>query len=244
MTDSSTSNNEPSLPSQIIRTLDRKTIEDWGIPGLILMENAGQKAADFCLQIMAKSSLRTCLLFAGSGNNAGDAFVVARHLAIHGIEARIILAGDASTFTRDSDAGKNLQFAKDWGIEVINGAQEGFRQVISSAVDAALLVDGLLGTGAKGAPRDPISQCIQAMNQAKAPILALDLPSGLNADTGEVEGACIHAQWTITFGVMKQGLQRKNGPRQSGQVKLARISIPPCLIEQAFLDQESDKNTP
>ena len=227
-----------SLPASVVRNLDRQTIEDVGIPGLILMENAGQGAAQTALSLMLSRGLCKVLLLAGRGNNAGDAFVVARHLKNAHMEPRILLVDDQHAFPPGSDAAENLRFAGATGVEILRLSPETIVKTISdSPKGETLLVDGLLGTGIAGAPRPPFDLIIQGANNSHHPICALDLPSGLNADTGEVVSVAIRAHTTITFGVAKPGLFKQGGPEHAGQVVVQPISIPAFLIDRALRAQ-------
>lgn len=215
-----------------MRELDRRAIEEYGIPALLLMENAGRAAADVACD-MARPRDGCVLVFCGRGNNGGDGFVLARHLANRGYDVRCHFAGRAADLPPRSDAGVNLEIARRMGIAITDHDDDRNRDAMAGSVAwAALLVDGLLGTGLKGSVREPYSTLISFLNARRAPILALDLPSGLDCDTGEVLGKAVHATRTVTFGAPKVGFGRGQGPELVGKVTVADIAIPRKLLDE------------
>ncbi|MBN1419180.1 MAG: NAD(P)H-hydrate epimerase [Planctomycetes bacterium] len=221
---------EGALPREGVRELDRRTIEEFGVPGIVLMENAGQGSARWLIERIESGGARAPIaVLAGTGNNGGDGFVIARHLANAGlaVEAAVVPARDR--VRRGSDAETNLRIAERMGIEIRDGAEA----ALAACRRAGTIVDALFGTGLDRPLRDPYPSLFEAIGGLGCPIFAVDLPSGLDANTGEVLGACLTARWTATFGVAKPGLFTGDGPARAGEVRVIPISIPRRLIEEA-----------
>jgi NAD(P)H-hydrate epimerase len=215
-----------------MRELDRRASEDFGIPSLLLMENAGRAAADVACE-MTRPQNGCVLVFCGRGNNGGDGFVVARHLANRGFDVRCHFVGRREQVERGTDPGLNLAILERMGIRIYEHEDVAHRDEMARAVGwAALLVDGLLGTGLSGPVREPYSTLISFLNGRRAPILSLDIPSGLDCDTGEILGKAVHATRTVTFAAPKVGFGRGQGPETTGRVTVAEISIPRKLLEE------------
>jgi hydroxyethylthiazole kinase-like uncharacterized protein yjeF len=194
-----------------LRELDRRTVEGAGLPGAALMEVAGAAAA---AELRARyPEARRIAVVCGPGNNGGDGFVVARHLRDAGLDAWIVLVadvdrvrGDAATMLRVADA-----------LEVPRRAD---------VTGADVVVDALLGTGATGEPRPEIAEAIERIAQHAAPVLALDVPSGIDATTGAVPGAAIRAACTVTFHGRKLGTAIEPGRSHAGEVVTVPIGLP------------------
>lgn len=204
-----------------VRTLDRLAIEQAGISGFELMSRAGE-AAFACLLGRWPDEERICV-FAGPGNNGGDAWVLAALACMHGMAVTFYTVGDLQ---RQSDSAQQaMQMALDAGVQP---------QAFVGELDyeGHLIVDGLLGTGLNAPVRDGFATAIAAMNQHWADVLALDLPSGLNADTGAIMGCAVQAAMTVTFIGVKQGLLTASGPDVSGEVAFASLAVDPLLYRQ------------
>lgn len=213
-----------------MRELDRAAIEDFGIPGLLLMENAGRGAAAVAHEMLGEQT-GGVIVFCGRGNNGGDGFVIARHLHNMGHGVRCYFAGAVKDVQPGSDLGINLSICRRLGIPVLQHAIPEDRDEMARAVAwASLLVDALLGTGLTGEVRAPYSTLISFLNVRAAPILSVDVPSGLDADTGEVLGKCVRATRTATFGAPKSGFGRGQGPAIVGELSVIDISIPRQLL--------------
>ena len=196
-----------------IRALDARAIEEAGLPGAALMESAGAAAAALLRERWPQA--RTVAVVCGPGNNGGDGFVVARRLREAGLEAWLVLAaererwrGDAATMLRVADA-----------LGVPEGGLEG----------ADVVVDALLGTGARGAPEGDLLGVVERVNASGAPVLALDIPSGVDATSGETAGAAVRAALTICFGGRKLGTAIEPGRGHAGEVVSADIGLPGSL---------------
>jgi hydroxyethylthiazole kinase-like uncharacterized protein yjeF len=214
------------------READRRAIEEFEVPSILLMENAGRACADEALGLLGESIDAPVLVLCGPGNNGGDGLVIARTLWNRGRAVEVVFVG----------AEDKLEEAS---ADVITNARlwRGLGQTIEIAFDdpeiealdqrmkgASLLVDALFGTGLTRAPRAPWSEVITSINGSGRPVLAVDLPSGLDADSGEVLGGAVVAALTVSFVGPKIGFELAAGPRHCGRVVVAEIGIPrQCL---------------
>jgi len=205
------------LTAEEMANADRETIEDYGIDVLALMENAGVATAQLSRKMLGGDVLGQsigCLV--GRGNNGGDGLVAARHLHNWGADVRVMLAGERSEL-RDVPA-KQMAIVEEMGIPVVStGVGLG---------DFRLLVDALLGYGSRGSPREPVAGMIRRANESKVPVLAVDIPSGLDATTGEPGDPTIVARATVTFGLPKTGFLNPKARPCVGELYLADISMP------------------
>ncbi len=205
------------------RDIDRIAMESYAMPGVILMENAGRGAADLAMQMLnaADTGERRphAVIVCGRGNNGGDGFVIARHLhnrcvgvTVHLLAPREKIGGDALI---------NLQIAEKMKLDI--------RQSTPADLDFSgcdLIVDAMLGTGLSGEVREPFRAAIEAVNAARKPVLAVDIPSGLDANTGDILGDCVRAARTATFALPKIGFTRDSGPEMAGEVSVVDIGVP------------------
>ncbi len=196
---------------------DRASIEEFGVDVLSLMENAGLGAARLAKRMLGGSveGRRICCLV-GKGNNGGDGLVAARHLRNWGAGVTVVVGGDRSEL-RNVPA-KQLRTVEKMAIPVAGPAVDFGR--------ADLVLDALLGYGSKGNPREPIAGLIRSANGSEVPILAVDLPSGLDANTGEPGNPCIVASATVTFGLPKVGFLSAKARGYLGDLYVADISMP------------------
>jgi len=204
------------------REIDRRAIEDYGIPGVVLMENAGRGVAD-CLEELGISG--PVVICCGKGNNAGDGFVVARHLQLRGHAVRVLVWAEAEELT--GDAGVNFRVVQRMKIPLtLFGRGHSSTALEAALVGAGWIVDALLGTGARGEPRPPLDAVIEQLNAATAPKLAIDLPSGLDCDTGQASRHTIRAAHTCTFVAPKLGFKAPDVQGFTGQVHVVDIGAP------------------
>lgn len=208
------------------RALDQCAIQVHGIPGLSLMERAGQACLDILLEQWPDCS--TLAICCGSGNNAGDGYVIARLASAAGKKVVIYQIGDMSKLKGDALACAQRVSS----LTVINIQErddlERFRQGLNAA---DVVVDALLGTGLKGGVASPCAELIDAVNQSGKPVLAVDIPSGLSADTGAVLGCAIKASLTVTFIGLKRGLLSGLGPGLSGRIYFNDLAVPESVYE-------------
>ncbi|MCH8028329.1 MAG: NAD(P)H-hydrate dehydratase [Candidatus Dadabacteria bacterium] len=207
---------------EIIRNIDRQSIEEYGVLGLVLMENAGRAASSVILGEFPRA--RSAAVFAGGGNNGGDGFVIARHLRSAGLEVTAYLASDPEKLA--GDALTNYNALRSAGAEIVklNGR-------CTNYVEADVVVDALLGTGLTRDVEGFYAKVIRFINGLAAPKVAVDLPSGLDADTGFPLGEAVKADVTVTFVLPKLGLAVYPGIDYAGRVYVADITTPKFLEE-------------
>ncbi|MCS6860251.1 MAG: NAD(P)H-hydrate dehydratase [Abditibacteriales bacterium] len=217
-----------------IRQIDQTAIEQLGMSGMMLMESAGLRVVESIEAKMGDLRGKRVVIVCGKGNNGGDGFAIARHLSIAGAAVRVFLA--ASKQDVSGDALAHLRFAEATNVPVTEVVNEGMIGAVEPAIASAhLVVDAMLGTGVSGAPRGMVAKIIPLLNRADAPVVAVDVPSGLNADTGEVAGACVQATWTVTLGLPKRGLLLYPGAAYAGEVYVGDLGIPPALLNGEHL---------
>lgn len=218
-----------------MREIDRKTIEEIGILGLVLMEEAGRQVA-LEAKAMLTSPQNKILVLAGAGNNGGDGYVAARLLHNWGFSVQVWLLTSPDKIK--GDAKINLKIMQ----KLL--PMEKIRQITSSEIlqvkeselkEADLIIDAILGTGTQGEVTGIKREIILALNSLNKKVLAVDLPSGLNANTGQVLGCCVQATRTVTFALPKVGLLVHPAVEYAGTVKTVDIGIPPQVIEQLAL---------
>jgi len=211
------------LSRQQSRAVDHIAINAFGIPSIVLMENAGRNCAELLTECGARSPVH---ILCGKGNNGGDGFVIARHLSNHGIDVNIPLIADPDQL--DGDALTNFQIVEKSGIpwNQIHSADE-----LPTLKSDQWIVDCLLGTGLTGPVRSPISDVIAAVNQCSANVFSVDIPSGMDCDTGEPLGICIRANVTATLVAPKVGFETDAAAEWLGQLHCIDIGIPPGVLE-------------
>lgn len=214
-----------------MRELDRLTIEEYGTPGHVLMERAGAGATDALLQTFPHVRDTAVLVFAGKGNNGGDGFVMARLLKKHGVKCEVLLAAEKNEIT--GDALRNLHaFVKMRGkiTEVTESSQ--LHRIQEKLNRSGLVVDALLGTGLNAPVRGLIANLIDLINMSGLPVVAVDIPSGLDADRGEPLGNAVQAELTVTFGCPKRGQIGDPGAAYIGRLAVVDIGIAAEAIEK------------
>ncbi len=219
-----------AVTGEEMRRLDALTIEN-GTPGDVLMERAGELAAEVLRERFANELRRGVVVVAGKGNNGGDAFVVARHLRRRRVPVAVFLA--AAPERLRGDARKNLLRWKRMRGPLHELAPGGTAALADAAGHAGVLVDGLFGTGLRGEIDESSRAIVETLNASPAPILALDVPSGLDADRGVALGAAVQATVTVTFGFPKLGLLVHPGAEFAGEVVVADIGLDPRALASA-----------
>ena len=223
-----------SLSRRQVRELDADATERYGIPGVVLMENAGRGVVDTLCGLGAESPVSICC---GQGNNGGDGFVIARHLQIRGIEPRVLLWAPPKKLR--GDAATNFEIAMRSGIviEIFERAADvfKFKQCLHQS---DWIVDALLGTGARGLPRSPLDVAIEAINNAPARVLAVDVPSGMDCDTGDAAGAVVRANHTCTFVAPKPGFFTKGAVLLTGELHVLDIGAPRELVDRFLSERD------
>ena len=213
-----------------MQQMDRRTIESFGIPGRVLMENAGRGATRFFLKRFPDLRNKRIGVIAGRGNNGGDGFVIARYLAQSGVVVHVYLLAARNRFK--GDAAANLKLLKPLEIPVIEIPDEiSFSAHQSDMAALEVWVDAILGTGLKSNVKGYFQTVIDYINALKRPVFAVDIPSGLNSDTGQPCGTCIRASATATFGFAKPGHMTYPGTGLTGALEIVDIGIPPHIVE-------------
>lgn len=206
-----------------MREMDRTAIGRYAIPGIVLMENAGRELAGAAAALIAPPPATAPIaVVCGSGNNAGDGLVAARYLFNRGYSPRIILLKPPEAFTGDPAA--NFIMVRHLGIPV---------QSFSAGTmfsDCALIIDALLGTGTRGPVTGDFRLAIERINVSGKPVVAADIPSGLDADSGTVHGVAVRATVTVTMGLVKRGLIAPLAAEHVGKLVVAEIGLPRPLL--------------
>ncbi|MFH0766331.1 MAG: NAD(P)H-hydrate dehydratase [Calditrichota bacterium] len=210
-----------------MQACDQWTIDQLGLPGIVLMECASRAVYQKAFELLGGAAGKNVHIWCGRGNNGGDGFAVARHLKNAGALPQVYLLGEISNLKGDAAANAAL-FTKLGG--VIHEVKKRTPQHLPPD-RSDLIIDALLGTGFKGKPHPEFASAIEHINAAGVPVLAVDIPSGVEADTGAASGAVVKAAATITFGLWKRGLLLSPGRELAGEVTVADIGIPPAAVE-------------
>jgi NAD(P)H-hydrate epimerase len=215
------------LSREEVRTIDRRAIEEFGVPGIVLMENAGRGAAEVLRSLGVTGSVVICC---GKGNNGGDGFVIARHLDNAGVPVRVLLFCRPEELA--GDAAIAYQIITRSGLDIVTVAMQPLDEAAlrDALVAAEWVVDALFGTGLSGPVRAPFDQVIAAINASPARILAVDIPSGLDCDTGAPLGIAVRAHHTVTFVARKKGFANSASGEWLGQVHVVGIGAPRILL--------------
>ncbi len=208
-----------------MRKIDQDTIEGIGIPGIVLMETAGSEIVR-AIDCHYPAAQRIGILV-GKGNNGGDGLVIARQLAHAGRDVHIFLVSSSDSFT--GEARTNLKIANNLGLHIEEALEDVSTHIKSHRCE--LLIDAIFGTGLHSDVREPISTIINKINKLSTPILAVDLPSGLDADTGNPLGTCVKADRTVTIGLPKRGLLLHPGAELAGKIEIVDIGFPRQVID-------------
>ena len=208
-----------------IRSIDQIAIQRFGMTGLVLMENAGRNAAETIQQLAPDGDI--CVL-CGKGNNGGDGYVIARHLELMNRVVRIVSCVDLSELS--GDAASNQRIAALAQIPIAVATEP--NGIASAIGHPHVIVDCLLGTGAYGNPREPIASAIRCSNQLAAIRIAIDIPSGLDCDTGVPADPTFLADHTLTFVAMKTGFTSNVAAPFLGAITVLSIGVPACLLRE------------
>ncbi|MEM2204678.1 MAG: NAD(P)H-hydrate epimerase [Candidatus Hadarchaeales archaeon] len=212
------------IDSEEMGRLDEET-EKFGVPRLLLMENAGSSVAKFILRTFGK---RRVLIFCGTGNNGGDGLVAARHLASYGVKVGVVMVGDPSKI-RTPEARLNWEVVR---------KMESVEKILLEELEKRegkgweVIVDAMLGTGVRGSLREPYLSAVRWINRSGLPVVAVDTPTGLDPSTGEICGEAVKATFTLTFHRMKKGLPK--APHYTGNLLVEGIGIPPEAEKMAL----------
>jgi NAD(P)H-hydrate epimerase len=210
--------------------IDRRAAEEFGMPSLLLMENAGRGAAGVIDRLQLSGPFVICC---GVGNNGGDGFVMARHLDLRRKNVRVLIWGERRKTSRDAAANLAILENCELPIEHFDGDTGGDR-LAQSLADAGCVIDALLGTGARGEPRPPLDTVIDAINACHAMKVAVDLPSGMDCDTGQCASHTVRADHTCTFVARKRGFDAPHAAIHTGEVHVVDIGAPRVLVERVL----------
>ena len=211
-----------------MRQIDTEAQKIFGIPELILMENAGRETAAVIQERFGQRK-GTIAFFCGKGNNGGDGLVAARHLWIQDFPIIMILMGDPVSLKGSAAVNFEILRRMHGPIHIVMQT-ENFTTTLSGSKRWVLAVDALLGIGLEGNVRDPYRSAIEQINRLSCPIVSVDIPSGLCATTGKTLGCCVKARHTVTFGLPKKGFYLAEGPRMVGEVIVRNIGYPRELL--------------
>ncbi len=211
------------VTTQQIQSYDRLAIERYGIPSIILMENAGRAVAEEVLRDLRRRKQSRVAVVCGMGNNAGDGFVAARHLWNAGVDTTVFLIGRQEQLKQD--AAINFFILKKCGYPVrkMQTPTTLFKKYLA---ETDIIIDAIFGVGLNREIMEPYRGAIIAINDSRRPVVAVDIPSGLDGTTGRIFGVCIKAAKTISFSFPKKGFSRGQGPVVTGKVVVADIGIP------------------
>jgi NAD(P)H-hydrate epimerase len=212
-----------------VRAFDAWAINELGVPGIVLMENAGRSCAQFIIETLSKVKKPKVCIFCGTGNNGGDGFVIARHLHNAGFAVTVAVCGNIAKIR--GDARINLDILTGLGLKIERLGLEGTEiidaRVTKLANEANMIIDAIFGTGLTGTLREEYKQLIESINGLGCPVLSVDIPSGLDCDTGLPLGASIKANCTVTFVAVKKGFVFENARPYTGDIFIASIGVEP-----------------
>ncbi len=211
------------MTRQQVRAVDVWAINTLGMPGVVLMENAGRGCCEIIIEQLKKRGGSKVCIFCGTGNNGGDGFVIARLLKNAGFYVNVVLCGSAAKIK--GDAMVNYNIANNIGVEIqeLSSAE----QVNSLAGSCDLIVDAVFGTGLSGELKTEFAAIINAINELNKPVIAVDIPSGLDCDNGMPLNTAIKAVVTVTFVAPKKGFTNPRSTEYTGDVYIASIGIEP-----------------
>jgi NAD(P)H-hydrate epimerase len=221
-----------------VRELDRQAIQKFGVPGVILMENAGRGAAELLARL--NPSRDPVLILCGPGNNGGDGFVMARHLENLGIPFDVLLFGSLDRLSADAAVNARIwqKSGPLWTVDPTNPLDVETRRIIDGA--QGWIVDALFGTGLTRPLGPSFSEAVDAVNRRGVPVLAVDIPSGLDCDTGEPLGPTVRATHTATFVAHKKGFTNPQAKPWLGEVHVIDIGAPKKLVDEYRSNRFSD----
>ena len=219
------------VTAEIMQKLDRRTIEEASIPGIVLMENAGRGAVREILASYPEILKGKVAILAGSGNNGGDGYVIARYLMNRGVHVKIFLLAERDKVKGDARSNLDILLKMNASITEVKDLDV-WKAILPELEGYSLIVDAIFGTGLRSEVRGLVKEVINDINRFNIPKVAVDLPSGLNANTGEVLGACVKAKLTITFALPKRGLLIYPGADFAGRLKVVDIGIPSYILDK------------
>jgi NAD(P)H-hydrate epimerase len=215
-----------------VREIDRRAIHQYGIPGIVLMENAARSVCNAACDLLGGDCIGQVLILCGGGNNGGDGLAVARHLHNAGSDVIVALTVDPALYR--GDAAINWHIVRNMNLPVIRANPK-----LLARPAPMLLIDAVFGTGLSRPVDEPFTRLADAVNASDSAVLAVDVPSGLDCDTGRPLGACIKADRTVTFIAEKVGFAEPQAAKYLGQIVVGDIGCPKELIEQVMSEAET-----
>jgi NAD(P)H-hydrate epimerase len=215
------------LTRKQVREVDRLSIEKYKIPGIVLMENAARGAIEVAIDMLPAPTNQKILILCGGGNNGGDGLAIARHLHNHGHQILVGLCTDPTKYQGDALINWRI-------IEAMNLPRLSWESAFVQFPSPNLIIDAIFGTGLTEAPRPPFREIVARVELTGRPILSIDIPSGLDCDTGQPLGPCIRANRTVTFVAQKVGFEKPGAKELTGTVTVADIGCPREAIDEAI----------
>lgn len=222
------------VKAEEMKTIDRRASQEYMIPSLLLMENAGLRVVESIRAILPEGNRTRVIILAGKGNNGGDGLVVGRHLANSGTSIDLFLLGDADALTPDARVNYDILHKMGIPIQPLT-LEKHLPGLMTALLQADLVVDAIYGIGFRGRLNDFETKVADLLNRSRVPVLAVDIASGVEADTGKVHGSAVKANYTVTLALPKLGLITSPGSEYTGQLSVADISIPRSLLEDPAL---------
>lgn len=211
-----------------VRAFDAWAINTTGIPGVVLMENAGRSCAELIAEKIAEVANPRVCIFCGTGNNGGDGYVIARHLLNIGQSVTIVICGDRNKIKGDAKINLDILEKMDQSIVQVSLADTDIADKVQAlSAQADMIVDSLFGTGLRGQLSQEYIRLIESINTRSCPVIAVDIPSGLDCDTGQPLGAAVEADYTVTFVAVKKGFVAEQAAKYTGEIFIASIGIIP-----------------
>lgn len=199
-----------------MQELDRMAIEERGVSSIALMENAGRAVSEVALSELKGIKGKKVAVFCGGGNNGGDGFVAARYLFNKGVKVSVYLISKRSDLKNDPEI--NARLLEDIGVDICEISRP-------LSVDSDLIIDAIFGIGLKGEVKKPAKDIIIDLNKKSIPVISVDVPSGLDADTGKALGVSIKADITVSMQFPKKGFYKNKGPEYTGKIIVTDIGI-------------------
>jgi NAD(P)H-hydrate epimerase len=223
------------LTAAQMQAVDRQTIDEIGIPGVVLMENAGRGVADEIVQRFASEETPHALIMAGKGNNGGDGYVIARHLMDRGWAVQVMVLAERDSIKGDAEIHLVALENCNGRVTFVADSDALMESLVNSS-DLTVLVDALFGTGLTKPLQGVSLKAVEWLNQQQSPVVAVDVPSGIDASTGKVMGTAVNATLTVTFAFPKVGLVSYPGAGLVGELIVTNIGIPTTVSEQVSTD--------
>jgi NAD(P)H-hydrate epimerase len=218
-----------TVTAQEMQEIDRRAIEEYGIPSYELMEKAGRAVAEEAAKVSGPPP-KQVLVLAGKGNNGGDGLVAARYLKQKGYEVQVLLFSEGQKLK--ADPARN--FVENAKLSIpcrIVGEHFAWETVPQIFQETDVIIDALFGVGLDKVLGELYRGLVERVNESKKKVVSVDIPSGLNADTGEILGACVKATVTVTMGLPKKGFYEGRGPEVAGKIVVADIGFPAELLK-------------